>query len=106
MTESPVSTTDSTDAPARPVRTWVALVVAALCTAYEVLCGVVLHVFQIGFLALLPIVPAYIAAIMLLVWVGRQGVPLAGRIAVVVGIVLAASLPLAVVITLAVQPLN
>lgn len=92
----------STTAERGPARVRVALVVAAACTLYEVLSGALVPWTGLGFLPLLLIVPVYFTAIMLLVWVGQQGIRQLQVAAVVVGVVLAASLPMAVGLALAV----
>lgn len=81
---------------------WVALVVAAGCTVYELLAGALVEWTGLGFVPLLFVPPLYLAAILLLVWVGQQGVRAAKTLAIVVGIVLAVSLPIAVVLALAI----
>lgn len=83
-----------------PVRVWVALVVAAVCAVYEVLAGALVEWTGLGFLPLLLVPPLYIVAILLLVWVGQQGVRRARAWAVAVGVLLALSLPIAVVVTM------
>jgi hypothetical protein len=92
----------SADASARraPVGVWVALVVAAACTAYELLAGALVEWTGLGFVPLLFVPPLYLTAILLLIWVGQQGIRVARTLAVVVGIVLAVSLPVAVVVAL------
>ncbi|QCR43106.1 hypothetical protein C1N91_05655 [Curtobacterium sp. SGAir0471] len=80
------------------VGAWVALVVAAGCTVYEVLAGALVEWTGLGFVPLLFVPPLYIAAILLLIWVGQQGFRVLRTLAIVVGIVLAVSLPVAVVV--------
>lgn len=80
---------------------WFALVVAAGCTGYELLAGALVEWTGLGFVPLLFVPPLYLVAILLLVWVGQQGVRAARTLAIVVGIVLAVSLPIAVVLALA-----
>lgn len=82
-----------------PVSVWVALVVAAGCTVYEVLAGALVEWTRLGFVPLLFVPPLYLTAILLLIWVGQQGFRLVRTLAIVVGIVLAVSLPVAVVVT-------
>ncbi|WP_146240258.1 hypothetical protein [Curtobacterium sp. MCSS17_008] len=84
-----------------PIGVRVALAVAAACTAYEVLAGALVEWTGLGFLPLLLVPPLYIVAILLLIWVGQQGFRLARTLAIVVGIVLAVSLPVAVIVAMA-----
>ncbi|MFJ6172631.1 hypothetical protein [Curtobacterium sp. NPDC092190] len=83
-----------------PVSVWVALVVAAGCTVYELLAGALVEWTGLGFVPLLFVPPLYLAAILLLIWVGQQGIRVARALAIVVGIVLAVSLPVAVVVAM------
>ncbi|UBQ03670.1 hypothetical protein [Curtobacterium sp. TXMA1] len=83
-----------------PVGVWVALVIAAACTVYELLAGALVEWTGLGFVPLLFVPPLYLTAILLLIWVGQQGIRVARTLAVVVGIVLAVSLPVAVVVAL------
>ena len=80
------------------VGVWLALVVAAGCTVYELLAGALVEWTGLGFVPLLFVPPLYLTAILLLVWVGQQGIRVVRTLAVVVGIVLAVSLPVAVVV--------
>jgi hypothetical protein len=80
---------------------WVAVAVAAACTVYELLAGALVEWTGLGFVPLLLVVPLYLVAILLLVWVGQQGIRSARTLAIFVGIVLAVSLPIAVVVALA-----
>jgi hypothetical protein len=82
-------------------RVWVALAVAAACTVYELLAGALVEWTGLGFVPLLLVVPLYLVAILLLVWVGQQGIRTARTLAIIVGVVLAVSLPIAVVVALA-----
>ncbi|PZE80240.1 hypothetical protein [Curtobacterium sp. MCBD17_032] len=79
---------------------WVALAVAAACTVYELLAGALVESTGLGFVPLLLVVPLYLVAILLLVWVGQQGVRAARTLAIAVGIVLAVSLPIAVIVAI------
>ena len=97
MSESSASGTPQRRA---SVGVWVALAVAGVCAVYEVLAGALVEWTGLGFVPLLLVPPLYIVAILLLVWVGQQGIRTARTLAIVVGIVLAASLPLAVLVTL------
>ncbi|MDM7891392.1 hypothetical protein [Curtobacterium caseinilyticum] len=81
-----------------PVGVWVALAVAGVCAVYEVLAGALVEWTGLGFVPLLLVPPLYIVAILLLVWVGQQGIRTARTLAIVVGIVLAVSLPIAVLV--------
>lgn len=83
-----------------PVGVWVALVVAVGCTVYELLAGALVEWTGLGFVPLLFVPPLYLTAILLLIWVGQQGIRVARTLAVVVGIVLAVSLPVAVVVAM------
>jgi len=76
----------------------VALAVAGVCAVYEVLAGALVEWTGLGFVPLLLVPPLYIVAILLLVWVGQQGIRTARTLAIVVGIVLAVSLPIAVLV--------
>lgn len=100
--EAPTTAGGPTTAERSSTRVRVGLVIAAACTVYEVLSGALVPWAGLGFLPLLLIVPAYFTAIMLLVWVGQQGIRRLRIAAVVVGVVLAASLPMAVGLALAV----
>ncbi|WIB27539.1 hypothetical protein [Curtobacterium sp. MCSS17_015] len=80
---------------------WVALAVSTACTVYELLAGALVEWTGLGFVPLLFVPPLYLSAILLLVWVGQQGVRAARILAIVVGIVLAVSLPIAVILALA-----
>ncbi|PYY31579.1 hypothetical protein [Curtobacterium sp. MCBD17_030] len=79
----------------------VALAVSAACTGYELLAGALVEWTGLGFVPLLLVVPVYLVAILLLVWVGQQGVRTARTLAIVVGIVLAVSLPISMIVALA-----
>ncbi|WP_065962652.1 hypothetical protein [Curtobacterium sp. UCD-KPL2560] len=83
-----------------PAGVWGAFVVAAGCTVYELLAGALVEWTGLGFVPLLFVPPLYLTAILLLIWVGQQGIPVVRTLAVVLGIVLAASLPVAVVVAL------
>jgi hypothetical protein len=98
-----MSEPEVTAVPRRRVSThvWVALAVAAACTVYELLAGALVEWTGLGFVPLLLVVPLYLVAILLLVWVGQQGIRKARTLAIIVGIVLAVSLPIAVVVALA-----
>ncbi|MDY1006096.1 hypothetical protein [Curtobacterium sp. CFBP9011] len=100
--EAPTTAGAPTTAERSPTRVRVGLVIAAACTVYEVLSGALVPWTGLGFLPLLLIVPVYFTAIMLLVWVGQQGIRRLRIAAIVVGVVLAASLPMAVGLALAV----
>jgi hypothetical protein len=81
-------------------RVWVALAVAAACTVYELFAGALVEWTGLGFVPLLLVPPLYLVAILLLVWVGQQGGRAARTLAIVVGIVLAVSLPIAVIVAI------
>jgi hypothetical protein len=98
MSESDVTAVPNNRA---STQVWVALAVAAACTVYELFSGALVEWTGLGFVPLLLVVPVYLVAILLLVWVGQQGARTARTLAVVVGIVLAVSLPIAVVVGLA-----
>lgn len=83
-----------------PVRVRVALVVAAACAVYEVFAGALVEWTGLGFLPLLLVPPLYLVGILLLVWVGQQGVRRARTVAIIVGVVLAVSLPVSVVVAI------
>lgn len=82
-----------------PTRVLLALTVATACTVYELFAGALVEWTGLGFLPLLLVPPAYIAAMLLLIWVGQQGFRRVRTAAVVVGVLLAASLPIAVLVT-------